>query len=252
MQQNRSIRPLGKFLDYVLGRKPGEFGLVLENNGFVKVKVLMQVLSEETGWRHVRQSHLNELLTAAGGSPVEIRENVIRAVNQDRLPELKPIQNPPRLLYGFVRRRGYPAALEYGLISTSVNRVVLSSSRELAQRMGKRIDAQPIILTVHTGQATDQGSIFHSTDNLIYVTDAVATGCFTGPPPPKQREVKTGKEVKPAASVPKTPGSFFPDMTGKTDKKGHGRGMKGKGGRVAWKEQRKRLKRKATRKRHDS
>ena len=40
MSQQRSPKQLAKFLNYVLGRRPDEFGLVMDKDGFVKIKDL--------------------------------------------------------------------------------------------------------------------------------------------------------------------------------------------------------------------
>lgn len=251
MRQKQSIRPLCKFLVYVLGRNPGEFGVVLDHNGFVKIKTLLQVLSEEPGWKHVRRAQLNEILMMVRESPIELKSNLIRAVNRDYLLDRKPVQKLPKLLYAFIRRRGYSTALEKGLKPSGLNQVVLLSNRDLALRMGKRIDSDPVILTVHSQKAHNQGSIFYSADEILYLTDAITTGCFTGPPPPKQQKAGGNKEAEDAIKGPKTPGSFFPNIIEKTVRNDNRRRPKTRRNEVAWKRERKRLKRKKVRIDHD-
>ena len=247
MRQNPSIRPLSKFLVYVLGRNPGEFGMVLDDKGFVKIKTLLQVFSEEPGWKYVRQAHLNEILIVVPGSPIEIKGNLIRAVNRDDLPARKPVRKLPKLLYAFIRRRGYSATMKNGIKPSGLTQVVLLSVRDLALRMGKRIDPDPVILTVHSQKAVSNGIHFFSADNILFLADEITTGCFTGPPPPKQKETSGDKEPKDVRTVPKTPGSFFPNMIEKTVENDTRRHSKIRRNEVAWKRERKRLKRKKTR-----
>ena len=47
MPQKGSPKQLAKFLNYVLGRRPDEFGLVTDKEGFVKIKDLIKATSEE-------------------------------------------------------------------------------------------------------------------------------------------------------------------------------------------------------------
>ena len=62
MSKRKSSEKLAKFLHYVLGRHPDEFGLVPDADGWVKIKELLNALSEESGWGYVRTSHLNEIM----------------------------------------------------------------------------------------------------------------------------------------------------------------------------------------------
>ena len=44
MSKLRSPQKLAKFIAYILGHKPDEFGLVLEKDGFVKIKEFLKAL----------------------------------------------------------------------------------------------------------------------------------------------------------------------------------------------------------------
>jgi len=46
----RSPQNLAKMLAYVLGRRPDEFGLIPDAEGFVRIKDLLKALHEEEGW----------------------------------------------------------------------------------------------------------------------------------------------------------------------------------------------------------
>ena len=68
MATNKALIKFSKFLVYILGRKPDEFGLVPDKDGFVKIKELLKAINEEDGWRHIREqpSHANAGRRAAG------------------------------------------------------------------------------------------------------------------------------------------------------------------------------------------
>ena len=108
MAQQRTVKQLSKFISYVLGRKPYEFGLVPEHDGFVKIKELLKAFCEEDGLKYVRRSHINEIIMTFPDPPIEIKDNLIRAKNRDKLPEHTLAQNLPKLLFTCVRRKAYP------------------------------------------------------------------------------------------------------------------------------------------------
>ena len=56
----RESQQLARFIQYVLGHRPDEFGLVTDGRGFTPVADLLKVLQEE-GWHQVRRNHLDTL-----------------------------------------------------------------------------------------------------------------------------------------------------------------------------------------------
>jgi len=209
MGKPHPLKPLAKFLAYILGHKPDEFGLVPDPDGFIKIKDLLKVLSEEEGWRYIRRSHINEILITLPHPPIEIRENRIRAVSREKLPQLGIASNLPKLLYTCIRKRAYPHVLDKGISPMGQSHIVLSSIREMAQRIGYRIDQEPILLTVNIDQARGRGVIFHQSGSLIFLTEHIPAGVFSGPPLPKQK-IELKKEDKPLTpTAPMLPGSFL-------------------------------------------
>ena len=71
MKRSHALGKLSKFLTYILGRQPDEFGLVPDENGYVKTKDLMKVLAEEPGWRHVRLNQIREMIHTSRSPEVE-------------------------------------------------------------------------------------------------------------------------------------------------------------------------------------
>ena len=195
MAKQRSPKQLAKFIDYILARRPDEFGLVVDAEGFVKIKELLKALHEEVGWKYVRRSHLNEIMITLPQPTVEILENKIRAKTRHLLPKSTPTSNPPKLLYTCVRRKAYPSVREKGIHPSGHCQIVLSSNRELAHRIGKRMDPSPVVLTVHTQQSTDKGVRYHQAGEALFLSDHVPVGCFTGPPLPKEKPVTKKPEV---------------------------------------------------------
>ncbi|MBU2488472.1 MAG: RNA 2'-phosphotransferase [Proteobacteria bacterium] len=186
---------LSKFLDYVLTRRPDEFGLIPDPEGWFRVKELLKALSEEPEWRYVRRSHLNEVLLSAPGASIEMTENRIRARNSS---PAGPASGPlPKLLYACVRAKGYSPVLERGLLPSGDQPVVLATTPEMALRMGRRRDPNPVLLTVNTAQAQDAGAAFAPRGELLYTTGSIPPGSFMGPSPGKAAAEVRDKKPKP-------------------------------------------------------
>ncbi len=243
MNRQQSAKKLSKFLGYVLGRKPDEFGLVPDRKGFVKTKELLKALNEEEGWRYIGKSNINELLVTLTNPGIEIKNNFIRATDRDNLPEYAPADNIPKLLFTCVRRKAHSFALNTGITPSSFSRVILSSKKDLALRIGRRQDQEPVLLTVQSRKAIDFGIVFFQAGNSLYLADSIPPDCFTGPPIPKAKP----EVVKPAPQKeiipPATPGSYTIDLFDDKKKRKQSK-QKGKKGEILWKKERKRQKRK--------
>lgn len=230
MQQPKALRKLAKVLEYVLGRRPDEFGLVPDPEGYVRIKDLLKALSEEEGWRHIRRASLNEILVSLPEPPVEINENLIRARDRRHLvvpdPEGPPAEDLPPLLYTCVRKKAHPVVVEEGVSPMGHHpRVVLSSSQETALRIGRRFDAAPVLLTVHIAPARDLGIAFHRAGETLYLSGPLPPESFTAPPLPKQasdaEKAKRERKEKPASERDPMPGSFVLEF-GRERNKGSG------------------------------
>lgn len=215
MSQKGSPKQLAKFLNYVLGRRPDEFGLVTDKEGFVKIKDLIKATSEEEGLKYVRRANINEIMLTLPNHGLEVADTLIRAQNREHLPKQSFALDPPKLLYTCVRKKAYPHVLEKGIRPTGFSKVILSSKNDLAQRMGRRSDHDAVLLTVQVGQSEDKGVVFFQAGESIFLAESIPPGCFSGPPLPKELP-DTRKADKLPKQDPKMPaGSFALDLNKK-------------------------------------
>lgn len=212
MRKRKPQEAFAKFLEYVLGRNPFEFGLIPDTDGYVKIKDLLRAICEEPGWGHIRRGHLNEVMLVSASPPVEITGLLVRAVDRGHLPPCHPADNPAKQMVTWIRRRAYPVVLEKGVLPWAHPMVVLSDERAMAERIGKRYDAHPVLLTVSVSALLTAGRGLQHAGGSLYLTDEIPPACFTGPPPEKLREEHP--PPKPAAKLqaPKMPGSFVLDV----------------------------------------
>ena len=213
--QKQPPKQLAKFLNYVLSRRPDEFGLVTDKEGFVKIKELIKATIEEEGLKYVRRSHINEIMITLPNHGLEVAENLIRAINREHLPKQSFALDPPKLLYTCVREKAYPYVLDKGIMPTGFSKVILSSNRDLAQRMGRRSDHAAVLLTVQVNQSEVKGVVFFTAGESLFLADYIPPECFSGPPLPKDLP-DTRKADKPQKEPAKMPaGSFFLDLNKK-------------------------------------
>ena len=205
------VRQTAKFLIYVLGRHPDEFGLIPDADGFVPIKILLKAMHEEQGWRHLRDGHLTELCLHMQPAPIEIQNNRVRCTDRSRLPAIIEPAELPKLLYTTVRQRAYPVVLEKGIPPSQGPHVVLCADPGMAERLGRRIDNHPVMLTVQVGGAPGGAGKYRQYGNVLFLTDHVPVGEFSGPALPREK-TRESQKTKPDGEVaPAPPGSYFPD-----------------------------------------
>ena len=231
-------------LTYILGYRPDEFALVPSEEGFVRYKELLKALHEEEGWRHVRQSHINEMLMGEDRALFEVQGDRIRSRKRHWIMDAQSDQPLPGLLYTPVRKKAHPVVMEKGLKAESGFYIALSPHREMALRMGQRRDRHPVLLEIPAALAEKKGlQIFRF--GTIFLAPEIPAHCISGPLPPKnlleKEEKKRGKKPKiDSDRIPSTPGSFILDPQRDPDPSRKSKGKKRKG----WKEAARKMRRK--------
>ncbi len=202
------LKELGKIIEYILHHRPDEFGLFLDDDGCLPIKDLMWALHEEPGWKHVRHGHLKELAYSGQQLPFTIEEKHIRSKSSPSQTE--PDVVPPRLLYFAARRKAYPAIRKHGLRPGGRPYVPLATTEEMAFRIGKRRDPEPILLTVLATRAHNSGHRFLNCGELLYLVKNLPAPFLSGPPLRESRQPR--KVSKPRIPTAREPGD--PDMVG--------------------------------------
>ena len=146
----------------------------------------------------VRSSHINDIMLMLNDPPIEIDEKRIRAKDRSRLEPPVICENPPKTLYVCITHKSYLPVLDKGIHPTAHTRIICCKDREMAERIGRRRDNQPIVLTVNVQKMLDQELTFRHAGDLLYLTDVIPTDCFTGPPLPKEMPAvkKPAKKVE--------------------------------------------------------
>ena len=229
-------------LTYILAYRPDEFGLVPDEEGFVLYKDLLKAFHEEEGWRHVRRSHINEVLLGEDRELFEAFDDRIRSQKRHWTLNTHNDLPLPGLLYAPVRKRAHPAVMERGLNAVG-SYLALSPDREMALRIGRRKDQNPVLLEIPAAAAKKKGALIFPFGDL-FLSPEILPECIAGPLPPKdlpeRKEKKEVKKQKPRPDLkPPTPGTFFLDPKRDPDPFRKAKGKKRKG----WKEDARKIRR---------
>jgi putative RNA 2'-phosphotransferase len=202
---------LARLLQYILGRRPDEFGLVPDDEGYVAVKELVRILQEEK-WPRVRPAHLESLPYRLPRAGIETNGRYIRACNREHLPRAIPCPTVPKELFAGIRRRAYAAVSRNGLTPQHhPARVVLFAERAMALRVGRRRDAQPLVVTVQTTVARSAGIQFDRLGDAIFLTERVPAECCRLPAAPRPVRMSQTPKDTPAAPPSTEAGSYTLD-----------------------------------------
>ncbi len=230
-------------LTYILSYRPDEFGLIPDGEGFVLYKDLLKAFHEEEGWRHVRRSHIDEVLFGKDRELFEAFDDRIRSRKRHWVLNTHNDRPLPGLLYIPVRKRAHLVAMERGLKAVGREYLVLSSDREMALRIGRRQDKRPVLLEIPAAAAEKRGALIFPFGDL-FLSPEILPECIAGPLPPKdlleRKEKKEVKKQKPRLDLkPTTPGSFSLDPKRDPDPFRKAKGKKRKG----WKEDARKIRR---------
>jgi len=198
-------------LAYMLGRRPDEFGLVLEAGGWVQIKLLLQALHEEPGYTRARREDLERLAGLTSPPAIEITGERVRSLNPPA-PELRrePEGPLPSSLYLAISPKIHNQVWEQGLKPPPGRDLILTRTPEIARRLGKRRANDPVTVTVAAQAAGRKGLDFQAYGEELFLTAApVPREFLTLPGPPKEMPVSKAA-AKP--KTPPTPGTFVLDL----------------------------------------
>ena len=214
----RELESLARMLAYILGRRPDEFGLVLEEGGWVPVKQLLQSLHEEPGFARVRREDLERLAALVTPPRLEVAGERVRSLDPAP-PELRRESGGPlpSSLYLAIPPKIHTLVWDEGLKPPPGRELVLARRPDLARRLGRRRAHDPTPVTVAAQAAARAGIAFQAYGEELFLVAAPIPREFIQMPGPSKEVPPPKAAAKPKA--PPTPGTFmldFPQMlTGK-------------------------------------
>lgn len=222
-QQRRES--LAKLLEYILCRRPDEFGLVLDREGRLAVKDLLRALAQEEGWGYVRRPHLAEVVNLLRPGALAMDQTHIWAV-QPKPADRRSIEPawPPPLLYRAITAKSHEVVAAKGLQPQEAQELILAADPDFARRLGQRRDPQALVVIIQAQNAAKHGVEFWPYGEGLYLSGAIAPEFLQLPAAPKKPATKPAPEKRPP-ELP-APGSVLLDIKGQPVKPWKEKGRK--------------------------
>lgn len=171
----RMATRLSKFLSLVLRHRPGEYGLQMDEQGWVAFEDLVDIVVAEDILAEDAEEQITELVEGSKRRRFEIVDGRIRALygHSSGVRLSLPEDEPPPMLFHGTTLSGARDVVENGLKPQGRAFVHLSSTEEEALAVGRRHADDPVILQVDTAQARDEGFAFHRATDLIWLCPAL-------------------------------------------------------------------------------
>lgn len=165
---------LSKFLALVLRHRASQFGLDMDDEGFVSTEVLLRVI-EEQGMDGVDRAALDAVCGTHSRKRFEIRGDRIRATygHSFHTPIRYEAVEPPELLYAGMPKVKSAAARDAGLRPEGRQYVHLTDDRDEALEVGKRQNEDADVVVVRAKEAAAGGILFHNPTEGLYLSSAV-------------------------------------------------------------------------------
>ncbi len=203
-QLPRPLAALARTLTYILGHRPDEFGLVLDEDGSVAIKSLLATLAAEPGLAWVRRHHLEELAALLVPPRFAVAGDSIRSLDPPPPDLRRPQEAVPTYLYTSVAPKVHARVWEEGLQAPPGKELALARNPELARKMGLRRTPHPVPVKIQAQAAARKGVVLTAYGEELFLAAAVPRAFLEliAPPPAKEKP----KPDKPAA--PPLPGEI--------------------------------------------
>ncbi|MCL2860737.1 MAG: RNA 2'-phosphotransferase [Oscillospiraceae bacterium] len=166
---------LSKEISYALRHAPQEYGLYLDEQGWVGIGNLISALKKQERFKLVTESDIENMIQTSEKKRHEICDGKIRALYGHSINEkiLKQPIEPPDELYHGTAHKFIDSILKIGLIPKDRQYVHLSEDINTAIIVGKRRDENPVILKIDSKQAWDDGIKFYLGNENIWLSDSI-------------------------------------------------------------------------------
>jgi putative RNA 2'-phosphotransferase len=172
----RDKNELSKAISHALRHEPEEYGIKLDKDGWIELKILIEALKAKSNtFPDLSENDICLMVEQAPKKRHEINDQRIRAVyGHSTDVEIEyPEQNPPLKLYHGTSKDNSKVILLEGLKPMSRQYVHLTSSVDGAFNVGSRKDKEPVILEIDAYKASLAGIKFYLAGENIWLSKVV-------------------------------------------------------------------------------
>jgi putative RNA 2'-phosphotransferase len=169
-------KQLSKAVSHALRHESWLYELELDDFGWVSVDSLLSAIrSQRSEWRNLNLEDLNEMIRASDKKRHEISGDQIRALYGHSVPgKLNKLRaDPPEILYHGTTHSNIEQIMRKGLLPMGRQYVHLSIDIEMANKVGKRKDKDPVILKIFAKRAYSMGINFYIGNDAVWLADLV-------------------------------------------------------------------------------
>lgn len=167
---------LSKTISHALRHKPGDYGLVLDAEGWVEVDELLAALRRRLGSRRsISLAEIEKIIAESEKQRFELHAGKIRAFYGHSTPTKieRAAVAPPDVLYHGTTQEAAQAILREGLRSMKRQHVHLSTDQKTARLVGLRRTGKPVILRIAALEAHQHGIKFYLGNEDIWLADPI-------------------------------------------------------------------------------
>ncbi len=166
---------LSKEISYALRHAPQEYGLKLDEQGWVKTEELINALKKHGKYADLTEKDIADMIQISEKKRHEIDGDKIRALYGHSTDEKikKDAAQPPDILYHGTTHKFLNKIFEQGLISKNRQYVHLSKDIDTAITVGKRRDNNPIVLKIDAKAAWNNGVKFYLGNENIWLAEDI-------------------------------------------------------------------------------
>ena len=209
-------KTLAKTIAYIACQAPAEYGLFWDPDGTMPWKELFWAMQEDSSLRFVRDSIIRELAYLGLELPFVLEGDLLRLQ-----PARKDLVYPlaaevPERLYFACRHKQYASLRERGIARSRRPLVPICARKELALRLGRRRDPEPLLIEILAAKAVSEGELIRWAGAELYLVEAIPVRYLLFPLlRADQHAILTARkkaETTPSRSdLPASAGSFFVD-----------------------------------------
>ncbi len=167
---------VSKTMSYALRHKPEEFGLSLDEQGWVLVNKMIEGLKKHSAeCKDLSLSVVEKIVKEDSKKRYELSGGKIRAVYGHSTAQkiFKSPSEPPNILYHGTTPNVVEVVKQTGLKPMSRQYVHLSEDTDTAIVVAKRRTNSPVILKVRAKDAFRNGIMFYQESTGIWLSDAI-------------------------------------------------------------------------------
>lgn len=166
---------LSKEISYALRHAPQEYGLSLDEQGWVAVEDLIAALKKRKEYSSLTSQDIANMIQASEKKRHEMTGGRIRALYGHSTEQKieKTAVKPPDVLYHGTAHRFMQSILSQGLMPKERQYVHLSQDMQTAMDVGKRRDENPVVLVIDAAAAWKDGIRFYHGYEMVWLADSI-------------------------------------------------------------------------------